>query len=403
MIGKIHRSFITIGRLVFVLLILIGTFAFAMFQGGIVSWTIFYAVLPFNLYSILLFFYPLTSFSAKRILNSSHLQSGDSLKATITLSRGFPFPLLYTVVSDRWMEGEQRETIEELHTMRVLGWKRHVEWNYEVNQMARGEYVAPKIRIEVIDFFGWIRKSSLISVQDQVLVYPRLVDVDYIAVESGEGERLATSPFNLVKDTTVVTGVRDYQSGDRMSWIHWKSFARTQTLMTKEFEDRSSRNLSLVFDGRSSATFEETITFVASLLKAMTTERLVVNFMPVHRTEPFSDMQSEAQFKLVLMYLAKVQPIQDNRVVFSGGLKRKLEQDGTIIIVTGKLDRHLIDEMQSSSRGRRSVICFAVLENETAVQGVLKEDMKYAKLQGIIVHPVVERQFTHALKEVMRR
>ena len=33
------------------------------------------------------------------------------------------------------------------------------------------------------------------------------------------------SPLNIVKDTTMATGVRDYQSGDRVTWIHWKSFA----------------------------------------------------------------------------------------------------------------------------------------------------------------------------------
>lgn len=403
MIGKIRRSFITIGRLLFVVLILVGTFVFAMFQGGLVSWTIFYAVLPFNLYSILLFFYPLTSFSAKRIMQTSHLHSGDSLSATIMIGRKFPFPLLYTVFSDRWMDGEQHRTIEKFHTMRVLGWKKQLEWRYEMKHMVRGEYVAPKIRIEVTDFFGWIRKSKVIQVQDQVLVYPRMIDVDYVSVDSGEGEKPATTPFNLMKDTTVVTGVRDYQSGDRMSWIHWKSFARTQTLMTKEFEDRSSKNLTLIFDGRSSITFEEEITFAASLLKAAMNERLEVHFLPIHRAEPFSNLQSEAQFNAVLMYLAKIQPVQDERVVFSSALKKQLELGGTVMMITARLDRQFIDEIRSSSRGRRSINCFVVIENQAAVQGGFVEDMKYAMSQGITVHPVMKQQFTHVLKEVMKR
>ena len=69
------------------------------------------------------------------------------------------------------------------------------------------------------------------------------------------------SPLNIVKDTTMATGVRDYQSGDRVSWIHWKSFARTQTLMTKEFEDRRSQELILVLDERPSEVFEEQVEF----------------------------------------------------------------------------------------------------------------------------------------------
>ena len=36
-----------------------------------------------------------------------------------------------------------------------------------------------------------------------------MIDLDYVSVDSGEGEKPATTPFNLMKDTTVVTGVRD--------------------------------------------------------------------------------------------------------------------------------------------------------------------------------------------------
>ena len=42
-------------------ILLIATFVFAMFQGGFVSWFLFYTFLPFALYSFVLFFYPLTS------------------------------------------------------------------------------------------------------------------------------------------------------------------------------------------------------------------------------------------------------------------------------------------------------------------------------------------------------
>ena len=50
----------------------------------------------------------------------------------------------------------------------------------------------------------------------------------------------------------MATGVRDYQAGDRVTWIHWKSFARTQNLMTKEFEDRQSEDILVLLDGRES-------------------------------------------------------------------------------------------------------------------------------------------------------
>ena len=84
-----------------------------------------------------------------------------------------------------------------------------------------------------------------------------MTDIHYVPIDTQYDLGSMISPYNVVKDTTMATGVRDYQSGDRVSWIHWKSFARTQTLMTKEFEDRRSQDLLVILDGRPSETFEE--------------------------------------------------------------------------------------------------------------------------------------------------
>lgn len=403
MIGKMRRSFSNIGRLLFVLLILIGTFVFAMFQGGLVSWTIFYAVLPFIIYSILLFFYPLSNFSAKRTLQSSYLQKGDSLSVTVHLKRKSFFPLLYTAFSDRWINEMQQEKIGEMHKMLVFGWKKQANWHYELKSMPRGEFIARGIRIEVTDFFGWIRKSKVIPVQDETLVYPRIVDIEFVPIKAAYGGRQVKSPFNLVKDTTVVTGVRDYQSGDRVSWIHWKSFARTQTLMTKEFEDQGSEDVTLVFDGRTSFTFEDKITFAASILKESVRERLSIRFLPIDRHEPFPAVQSEAEFNMMLTYLAKMQPVKEERVILSAALRRELEQSGTVVIITANPDPHFLEAIRAPSSGRRSIICFVVIENQKAMHGTLVEHIKYAESKGITVQPVMKQQFTEAFKEVMKK
>ena len=94
-----------------------------------------------------------------------------------------------------------------------------------------------------------------------------MTDIHYVPFDTQYDRGTMASPLNIVKDTTMATGVRDYQSGDRVTWIHWKSFARTQTLMTKEFEDRRSQELFLIMDGRASEVFEEQVELTASILK----------------------------------------------------------------------------------------------------------------------------------------
>src|SRR5690606_4814739 len=124
------------------------------------------------------------------------------------------------------------------------------KWQYEIEQMPRGEHVLQGVVIEVSDFFGWLRKTKMIAARDTILVFPKMIDLNYVPFDTQYDRGTLASLLNIVKDTTMATGVRGYQPGDRVTWIHWKSFARTQTLMTKEFEDRRSQEVLLLLDGR---------------------------------------------------------------------------------------------------------------------------------------------------------
>lgn len=388
------------GRFLFVLLILIGAFVFAMFQGGTVSWTIFYAILPFIIYSIALFLYPLSAFSAKRTLHAKAVQNGEKLSVTVWVKRKFPFPLLYTVIGDEWKNPVKQNVLKRMKTVVVFGWKRTMEWQYEIDKLPRGEYIAPAIRIEVTDFLGWIRKSAFLSSKDTLLVYPRTIDVEYIPIEAQHTGGLAASPFNFIKDTTMATGVRDYQFGDRVSWIHWKSFARTQTLMTKEFDDRSTQELSLVFDSRPSEMFEELVEFAASILQGVVTARLGVSFFPLGQEQPiFISMNSEEQFRTVLTYLARIQPFEHTGEP-SVDLKKELENGGSVVLITARPNWSYLEPIVTSVTQRSSMICFVIVKNRASITSNLLEEIKYAQSKGVAVHPIVRKQFSTAFREV---
>jgi len=81
--------------LIFLFLLLVLTYSFAMFQGGFVSWFLFFSFLPFAIYSIALLIYPLNDFQIKRVFSPLQLTAGDQVTVKISLNRKFPFPLLF--------------------------------------------------------------------------------------------------------------------------------------------------------------------------------------------------------------------------------------------------------------------------------------------------------------------
>lgn len=91
---KFASNFITI------LLLLAILFAYAMFQGGFVSWFLFYSFLPIFLYQMLFLLYPWKKWKITREISSPIIHSGGDITVILHLERKFPFPLHYLIVEE---------------------------------------------------------------------------------------------------------------------------------------------------------------------------------------------------------------------------------------------------------------------------------------------------------------
>ena len=389
------------GRFAFILLVLVSAFVYAMFQGGKVSWTIFYMIVPFVCYSILLFFYPLSDLMAERTIRTPNVQKGERLVVSVTLRRKYRFPLLYTVATERWAERDVAALAgNRLKHLFILGLRKKVTWDYEIDEMPRGEHVLQGIEVEVSDFFGWIRKTKFIAVTDTILIYPKTVGIEYVASDTQYDRGSAASPFHIVKDTTMVTGVRDYQAGDRVAWIHWKSFARTQTLMTKEFEDRRSQEILVMLDGRQSTMFEERVELAASILKEAAKQKVGLAFMTASAEGAvFPFIQSEEQLHRVLVHLAKVKPTQEETVQLSTSRGAILQHGGSIVVIAGRLDEPFIQAMLRNVDNAQSILCLLVGKRDDPK---MEAAVQSARSRGITVRVLEQGQFARAFKEVAR-
>src|SRR5690625_1931142 len=89
-----------IGSFFFIITLFILLYAYAMFQGGFVSWFLFFSFLPIGFYQIILMLYPLQRWEIKRTLSHHTLRAGDSIKVSIKMKRKIPFPLFYCIVEE---------------------------------------------------------------------------------------------------------------------------------------------------------------------------------------------------------------------------------------------------------------------------------------------------------------
>src|SRR5699024_3833081 len=97
---QMSKIFRFVGHLLFIITIFILLYAYSMFQGGFVSWFLFFSFFPIGLYQISLLFYPLRSWKMERILSQLMLLAGDTITVTVKIKRKIPFPLFYCVFEE---------------------------------------------------------------------------------------------------------------------------------------------------------------------------------------------------------------------------------------------------------------------------------------------------------------
>ena len=99
------------------------------------------------------------------------------------------------------------------------------------------------------DIFGFYRQTREENKQtDFVIVYPRIFDVNSMAIPSRYPLGEIRAVQRIFRDPTRVIGIRDYTPHDSPRHIHWKATAVHQKLQVKVFEPTTNPKLSLILD-----------------------------------------------------------------------------------------------------------------------------------------------------------
>ena len=122
------------------------------------------------------------------------------------------------------------------HVLTLVGGRESRTYLSRTRLVERGVFPLGPTELLSGDLFGIFPARHTIAIQDSVLVYPIMVDVQSFPnlpglLPGGEALRRRTPQI-----TSNAAGVREYAHGDPLNRIHWVSTARRDRLMVKEFE-----------------------------------------------------------------------------------------------------------------------------------------------------------------------
>ena len=134
-----------------------------------------------------------------------------------------------------------------IDTMRP-GWSRRIE--YAVQADVRGKYQIGPLRVRVGDPFGLLELHRTFTKTASLVVIPAtepLPAIPLLGAWTGTGDN---RPRPFASGSAADVTVRDYRVGDDLRRVHWRSTARTGSLMVRREEQPWQSRCTLFIDNR---------------------------------------------------------------------------------------------------------------------------------------------------------
>ena len=289
--------------------------------------------------------------SIRRTLASGERLEGEDVEVVVRLASE------RRLVPARWTLRERIGKLGELTTpVGATGYARYV-----LERLPRGRYEFERSVAVIEDPFGLERVEQPLESPGALLVYPRLVQLGRLFSESGtrshDGRRLLLrrpSGFDL-------HSVRDYEHGDSLRKVHWRSTARRGQLMVKELEDSPRDEVAVVLDADREAvvggSFDVQVRAAGSLLLAHVRRgRRAVLVVNGAHAELQGVRSAEGDWRQALDLLAAVEPEPGPPLAAvladqSSAVARSLE----LAVVTASLAPRLVERLVERALASGSV------------------------------------------------
>lgn len=381
------------------LLLLIVTFTYAMFQGGFVSWFLFYSFLPFGLYGLLIFAYPLSDFTVERVLGDQELMAGDPVNMKIIIRRKIPIPIAYLLIHE--LLPERLEILlgrKKISSIVFPGFRKQIELSYTIKSMPRGEHTFNRLEFRTGDILGLIDKRSMIDSNKNILVLPATVSLPLRQIFSDYEHGQRTNSYKIRNETAMVSGIRDYAPGDRMTVIDWKSSAKGVGLKTKNFEEKHSSDFFILINCESElAIFEEMVTFSASITEIGLAKRMRVGLWAGgDGSDNLLEIKDgKGHIQKALYFMAKIcaspQPDLSSPRSYTPQTKF-IPPNASLIVVTSALHLPLVKSYIKLARGTRPLHILFFCEPSSPLNKTEQEAYTYGINHGAKISIIRNRK-----------
>ncbi|WP_062352710.1 DUF58 domain-containing protein [Bacillus kwashiorkori] len=395
---RVKREATKVFKYILLIILITASFAYAMFQGGFVSWFLFASFIPFSCYALCLSFYPLKKLKVERMLKQTEYNAGEKISVQLKISRNNSFPILFLILEDKVSDKLLRRTSRKYKFLLFLNFKREIIHEYTIEKIPRGEYVFYGCSIKTGDLFSLVEKSAFFECKQRILVYPAAEDLHYQPFEAQFDHGMTATKDKVQRDSTMAISLREYEPGDRFSWINWKASARKNELMTKEFEQRQSHDIILALDRTPNGSFDVAVNFSASVIQAVLKKGAQIGLYSSGASEDYFPIKRGAFQQRTLQYfLAKVE--DDAEIPFAKILqseRRLFHKNLSTFIILTEISNEVVETLSKVVLNKNSTAIFLIKRKNVRVTEKEYAILQLARQRGFIAKIIFEGEFQQA-------
>ena len=349
-----------------------------------------------------------------RRLSSNRVFFGEEVRMEVEVSNRKPLPLPWLQADDEipkevtllkgTVSADYSLTHQLLSNLFSINWYHKVKRHYTMQCPQRGYFTFGPTKISSGDVFGFYTRYQEIDTHDYLIVYPKMVPLEKLGIPSRQPLGEIRTRNHIFQDPVLTMGIREYQYGDSLKSIHWKSTARTGRLQTKIFESTTTIDMGIFLDVRTvqppyqgviTEKLELAIVVAASMASDALSKKYRVGLY-VNQNNPDSpelirlppNRQPE-QLKHILEALATINPMYTTpieEVVVQES--RNLPWGSTMVLITAAPTEAILSALFRMKRvGRKVVLITIGSQEEINSNGLttyhVSEDIGWEKMETL--------------------
>jgi uncharacterized protein (DUF58 family) len=330
--------------------------------------------------------YCLSRIEYQRRLSSKRVFFGDEVVFEVEVANRKPLPLPWIQIDDMvssevsFLKGKTTPSPDTtgvfLSNFFSLGWYHKVKRRYPMHCLQRGYFAFGPSRIRSGDIFGFFSREMEVKQMDYLMVYPKIVSLEKLGILSKQPLGDIRTRRHIFEDPVLTSGIRDYNSGDSLKRIHWKSTARLGKLQVKVFEPTTITDMGIFLDVRTikpalgggvPELLELAILTTAAIAnRAMTDGYRVGLYVNQHKRfvdEPIRvpPSQHTDQMRLILEALAYTHSYETMPITrLVQRESRNLPWGSTVVVISAMPESAILSALVEMKRTGRSVVLIVI-------------------------------------------